>query len=54
MTKKMGRVQKMWYPPARLGRRTQAKTERKAREIVVRKEKINGDKNGGKAKKVQK
>ena len=29
----------MWYLPARLGRRTQAKTERKAREIVVRKEK---------------
>ena len=35
---KKGRVQKMWYHPARLGR-TQAKMERKARKIVVRKEK---------------
>ena len=52
--KKMERTQKTWYPPARLGGRTQAKVERKTREKVVRKEENNGDKNGGKAKKGQK
>ena len=38
-TKKMERVKKTWYLPARLGRRIQAKVGRKTQEQVVRKEK---------------
>ena len=50
---KKEKFQKTWYPPARPRGRIQAKVERKTREKVVRKEKNNGDKNGGEAKKGQ-
>ena len=52
--KKNGKGPKNAVSPATPVRRTQAKMERKTWEKVVRKEKNNGDKNGGKAKKGQK
>ena len=46
----MERVRKMWYLPARPGRRTQAKVGRKTQEKVVRKEKTMATRTAAKQK----
>ena len=52
-TKKMERVHKTWYPPARPEGRIQAKVKRKTREKVVRKEKTTATRMAAKQKRVK-
>ena len=52
-TKKMERVQKTWYLPARPEGRIQAKVTRKTREKVVRKEKTTATRMAAKQKRVK-